>query len=230
MEGKKTIIGIIIVVVLIGALILVSYLNTEQVNTLTEESNKLLQANILEDEIDSTIKTKYSYGTVEKAMKEYLTQLKNEYTKMEELNEEIDSDEIFSAKNIEDKNLEEIEKIIEDYREKSKSYIAEYRELISDEKIIQNINEKEISIRKDYYVDLYKTVMLGEVMKDQYNTLEESLSEKRDEIYDKLNIIERIKKYLEDNKSYWSIKEEKIQFTNISKMTGYYDLINELSD
>ena len=121
-------------------------------------------------------------------------------------------------------------KIIEDYREKSKSYIAEYRELISDEKIIQNINEKEISIRKDYYVDLYKTVMLGEVMKDQYNTLEESLSEKRDEIYDKLNIIERIKKYLEDNKSYWSIKEEKIQFTNISKMTGYYDLINELSD
>ena len=112
MEGKKTIIGIIIVVVLIGALILVSYLNTEQVNTLTEESNKLLQANILEDEIDSTIKTKYSYGTVEKAMKEYLTQLKNEYTKMEELNEEIDSDEIFSAKNIEDKNLEEDYKIV----------------------------------------------------------------------------------------------------------------------
>ena len=230
MEGKKTIIGIIIVVILIIALVVVSYLNTEQVNTLTEESNKLLQANILEDEIDSTIKTKYSYGTVEQAMKEYLVKLKNEYNKMKELNEGIDADEIFSAQNIEDKNLEEVATIIEDYREKSKEYLSEYRELTSDENITKNITEKEISIRKDYYIDLYNTVMLSDVMKQQYNYVEEKISEERDKIYDKLNIIERIKKYLEDNSSYWSINDEKIQFKNISKMTGYYDLINELAD
>ena len=67
-------------------------------------------------------------------------------------------------------------------------------------------------------------------MKEQYSFLEEKVERKKDELYDKLNKMELIKKYLDENNRYWTIKDEKIQFTNINKMTEYYGLLNELVD
>ena len=57
---------------------------------------------------------------------------------------------------------------INDYREKSKSYVSQYDELITETKIAENIDKRNL---KPYYVDLYNTVMLGDVMKNQYTTL-----------------------------------------------------------
>ena len=75
MENKKTIIGIIIVIVLIIALVIVSYLYSEfsnkQLNILKEETNTILQSNIVTDEINSEIKADKNFGIVEKAIKEY---------------------------------------------------------------------------------------------------------------------------------------------------------------
>ena len=234
MENKKTIIAIIIVVILIIGLIAISYLyndfNTKQVNILTEESNKLLQMDIATEEIDFKIKTDKNYAIVEKAMKEYLIKLKNIYLELDEINSNINPNYIFSARNLQDKNLEEIEVIISEYKEKGNTYLSEYRELIKDEKILENINERKITSRRNYYTNLYNTVMLGEVMKEQYSFLEEKVERKKDELYDKLNKMELIKKYLDENNRYWTIKDEKIQFTNINKMTEYYGLLNELVD
>ena len=234
MENKKTIIAIIIVVILIIGLIAISYLyndfNTKQVNILTEESNKLLQMDIATEEIDFKIKTDKNYAIVEKAMKEYLIKLKNIYLELDEINSNINPNDIFSARNLQDKNLEEIEVIISEYKEKGNTYLSEYRELIKDEKILENINERKITSRRNYYTNLYNTVMLGEVMKEQYSFLEEKVERKKDELYDKLNKMELIKKYLDENNRYWTIKDEKIQFTNINKMTEYYGLLNELVD
>ena len=230
MENKKTLIAIIILVIIIIGLIVLSLFSVNQVNILTEESNKLLQMDIVKEEIDVQIKTKGSYATVEKAMKEYLQELKNIYREMEELQEEIDPEDIFSAQNIEDKNLEEIDAIINEYKEKSKTYYAKYKELVEEENITENINNKNISIRKDYYVDLYNTVMLGEIMKNQYNKLEEEIEHSKDKMYDKMNKIENIKLYLEKSSNYWTIKDEKIIFTNTNIMIEYYNLMNELSE
>lgn len=230
MENKKTLIAIIILVIIIIGLIVLSLFSVNQVNILTEESNKLLQMDIVKEEIDVQIKTKGSYATVEKAMKEYLQELKNIYIEMEELQEEINPEDIFSVQNIEDKNLEEIDAIINEYKEKSKTYYAKYKELVKEENITENINNKNISIRKDYYVDLYNTVMLGDIMKNQYSNLEEEIEHSKDKMYDKMNKIENIKLYLEKSSNYWTIKDEKIIFTNTNIMIEYYNLMNELSE
>ncbi len=231
MGNKKIIIAIIIVVILIIGLIVTSFLynkfNNEQLNTLTEESNKLLQMDLATEEIDEQIKTEKDFGEVEKAIKEYLQELKNIYVEIEKLNEEIDVEEIFSAQNIEDQNFDDVDAIINDYREKSKSYVSQYDELITETKIAENIDKRNL---KPYYVDLYNTVMLGDVMKNQYTTLGNDIEDCKDKIYDKLNVMGNIKDFLVKRENYWSIKEGKIIFTNTNVMTEYYNLINQIED
>ena len=235
MENKKTIVGIVIVLLLIIALIVASYsngrFNSEQVKILTEESNKILQLDFATESIDMDIKTEKTYATVEKAMKEYVVKLKNIYLEIEEMKNGINPNIIFSAQNVQDKNLEEIDNIINDYKEKAKEAISEYEELITEGNIKENITSRNIaSIRKDYYINLYNTVMLGDVMKEQYSILEEKIQNEKGNLYEKLNKIEKIKTFLNDNEKYWSIKDDKIQFSNVTRMTEYYGLVNQLID
>ena len=232
MENKKTIIAIIILTILIIGLAVVAYLysnfNTNQIKLLTEESNKILQSDIIKDDIDFNIKTEKNYAIVEKSIKEYTSNLKNIYVEMNEMVKGINPNVIFSAKNVEDKNFQEIDNIISEYKEKSQNCISEYQSLTSEEQILENIKKKNISSREDYYVELYNAVMLGNSMKSKYISLEEKIKNEKGELYDKLNKIEKIKKYLEEHKESWTIKDNKIQFTNLNRMTEYYNLINQL--
>lgn len=231
MENKKTIIGIIIVTILIIALVVLSYLyndfNNKQLNILKDETNNLLQANIITEEINSEIKSDKNFAKVEEAIKEYVSELKNIYIKTNNMYSEMSPNDIFSAKNLENGDMQKVDEIINEYKEKCKENISEYKELIKEEKILQNIEKKDIKVRKGYYTDLYKTVMLSDSMKKQYESLENAIDKKEEQIYNKLDKLEKIKKYLSENQKYWTIKEDKIQFNNINRMTEYYNLVNE---
>ena len=77
MENKKKIIGMVLIIILIIALIAVTILynnfSETQLNLLTEESNKLIQQDLINEEIDEEIKTQKDYAVVEKTIKEYLS-------------------------------------------------------------------------------------------------------------------------------------------------------------
>ena len=234
MENKKTIIGIIIVVILIIALAVTSYLfnnfNNTQLNLLTEEANTILKTDILTDGVNEEIKTQKNYAVVEKAIKEYLSKCKNIYSNMEEVNNQINPNDIFSAQNIVDESLETIDSIIADYKEKGENFETEFQDLVKEENIINNITEKNIKPRTDYYMNLYNSIMLSDSMKEKYTTIENAIQSKKYELNYKLDKLEDIKEFLEENKRYWSIKNDKIQFSNINKMTEYYNLLNNLQD
>ena len=108
--------------------------------------------------------------------------------------------------------------------------IEEYDSLISEEEIIENIENTNISSRKEYYENVYKEIMLSESMKNQYIKLEEEVKNEKSKLYEKLNKIEKIKEFLEKNEDAWTIKEDKIQFNNLNKMTEYYNLLNQIID
>ena len=126
----------------------------------------------------------------------YISDLKNIYVEMEEMNTGINPNNIFSARNMQDKDLKEIDDIINEYKEKSQNCISELEEMITEEKISENISKKDISPRNEYYTDLYNTVMLSDVMKNQYRSLEEKVKDEKSKLYDKLNKIDKIKKFL----------------------------------
>lgn len=234
MENKKTIIGIIILLILIIVTVVSAYFynrtSTEQINLLTDETNQLLQSDILKDDIDLKIKTEKNYAIVEKSIKEYLSKIKNLYSDMQETNNEINPHIVFQAENVKGENFTIVDNIISNYKEKAQKDFEEYEELVKEENIINGFEENKITNRKEYYKNLYKTVMLSDVMKSKYSNIQEKIEKEKDSIMERANKLTKIKEFLIENKKYWNVKEDKIQFTNISKMTEYYNLINQLVD
>ena len=45
-----------------------------------------------------------------------------------------------------------------------------------------------------------------------------------------MEIIEKINEFLKKNSDSWTIKDDKIQFTNLIRMTEYYNLLNKLAE
>lgn len=233
MENKKTIIGIIIVVILIIGLVVISIFysnyNKKQLNIITEETNKILQSDLTVDEIDFDIKTEKGFSTVENAIKEYVSKVKNIYVEMDNTCKGINPDNIFSAENMPDKNFDEIETIINDYKEKGQNLLDEYDELIKEENIVKYIEEKNIKTKKKYFIDLYKSAMLSDSMKSEFEILRKEVSSRKDDLYSKLNYLEKVKEFLEDNEKSWSIKNDKIEL-NSSIVGEYYSLLNKVNE
>lgn len=234
MENRKSKVAIVILILLIIFIIVVTLFyndfSTKQVALLTTEVNKIIEANLTEDNIDFEIKTDKNYAEVEETIKEYISKLKNIYVEMEEMVSGINPNSIFSVQNMKDKQMNEIENIISEYKEKSQNFIVEYEELITKEKIEEQINEANFSIRSDYYTNLYNEIMLSESMQNQYNKLEEKIKNEKGRLYDKLNKIDKMKTFLKEHESSWTIKNDKIQFTNLVRMTEYYNLLNQITD
>lgn len=234
MGNKKTLVAIIMVVILIISLLSGAYFynqfNVEQVNLLIAETNKILKSDLIKDTIDFNIKTEKNYAKVEKSVKEYIVMLKNIYLEMEEMVSGINPNLIFSAQNVQEENLEKIDDIIYEYKEKSQNFINQYTDSVTEEKIIKNIQEIEISTREDYYINLYKEIMLNDSMQNQYQKLDEEIKNEKARLYDKLNKIVKIKEFLIKNSNAWKIEDNKISFTNLNRMTECYDLLNQLID
>lgn len=232
MSNKKTIAGIIIVILLIIGLVVVSYFysdfNTKQVKALSEEANKILEADLTQDYIDFDTKTEKNYAKVEKSVKEYISSLKNIYVDMEEMASGINPNVIFSAENMADEELKVIDDIIKEYKEKAQNLITEYEDKIQEEKIEKKISEVNFTTRKDYYTNLYNDIMLSEMMQKKFSKLEEEIKNEKAILYDKINKIQKIKEFFEKND--WEIVDGQIQLKNIVKMTEYYNLVNQIID
>ena len=252
MENKKTIIGIIILLILIIGIVVFAYsynkFNSEQMKLLSEESNKILQSNIVTENVDFNIKTKKNYAIVEKAIKEYVANLKNTYQNAAAqgnpyaqfnlggcylqgigvpVNKSVAKKYFEAAKR---NGHERADEIIKEYKDKSQNCVDELEKLVAEESISENINNKSFSSREKYYKDLYNTVMLSDAMKSQYSSLKEKVKDEKSKLNEKVSKIEKIKNFLENNKDAWEIKDDKIQFNNLNRMTEYYGLLNQLVD
>ncbi len=234
MENKKMTIAIIILIILIIAIVgfnfAFSEFNNKQTNILTEETNKILQSDITKENIDFNIKTERNYAVVEKAIKEYISELKNIYKEISEIDENINPNNIFSAQNMHDKELKAIDEIITDYNDKIQETTDELEDLLKEDKIKENITKREISQRKEYYINLYNTIMFSDVMKTQYRNLESEIKTEKSKLTDKVKQIEKTNEFLKKNSDSWTIKNDKIQFTNLIRMTEYYNLLNKLAE
>ena len=234
MENKKMTIAIIILIILIIAIVgfnfAFSEFNNKQTNILTEETNKILQSDITKENIDFNIKTERNYAVVEKAIKEYISELKNIYKEISEIDENINPNNIFSAQNMHDKELKAIDEIITDYNDKIQETTDELEDLLKEDKIKENITKREISQRKEYYINLYNTIMFSDVMKTQYRNLESEIKTEKSKLTDKVKQIEKTNEFLKKNSDSWTIKNDKIQFKNLIRMTEYYNLLNKLAE
>ena len=60
--------------------------------------------------------------------------------------------------------------------------------------------------------------------------LESEIKTEKSKLTDKVKQIEKINEFLKKNSDSWTIKDDKIQFTNLIRMTEYYNLLNKLAE
>ena len=72
--------------------------------------------------------------------------------------------------------------------------------------------------------------MLSQKMKNKFEDLDEEIKNEKARLYDKLNKIEKMKIFLKEHEDSWTLKDDKIQFTNLNRMTEYYNLLNQIID
>lgn len=230
-DKKKLAIVIIGLMLLFILLYIIGYyagqsvFGKQQETLLIEEANKLNAMDIQKDEIDMEIKTKGKYAVVEKTMKDYLNDTKQACVGLIDLCTNSDLDKVLSAENIEKDGPEftETKEKLNTFKTQVNDYIEKLNNLINEDNINNAINDKGVS---DKYIDLYKKLMLDESSKNSLNKTKESLNNSAEQINKSLDRMINILNFLTENKDSWELKNGKIQFNNISKLTEYYKVVN----
>lgn len=167
--------------------------------------------------VDTEIKSTGKYADVEKALKDYIleyqgiaTEIANEYN-----NEAFTT--ILSADNYKNDgpNFETSKKLINDVKTKGEEAKTKLTEMLTDEYKEKRATDCGLSGK---YKDLFKdSIQLGDELEEVEKTI--------DNVNNYLGKIDDIFNFLKENEGKWEIKDNKVQFTELSLLTQYNSLV-----
>ena len=232
---KKTVIWIFIAILLviivgIGILVVKDFKQEDILRQEMLEFENLTRAeNIDLDQIDQRIrelKTTGDYGVLEKAMKEYLSDVVNVSVNISNiLNDEKIVNALTPENYTEDgPDFVETKQFLEQSKNNLEKYKNEVLELLTNEKAMSYIENKNLD---EYYIDLYKEIALSEdtALDENNKEIEESLNEATQV----LDIETQVINFLSENKGKWEIQGENIVFSNESLSNQYNEYISQLN-
>ena len=234
---KKIIITIILVLVvvflLIGGFI---FYHGNQLGTLIAEVNKIAEieiadesGNLIENPLDTEIKTKGSYAVIEKTFKDYMSEV---VTSTQNLLKTFNGDKMSNFLTIENikedgpdfintkQEISVMKQTLEDFD----NVVSEY---FDEEKLLAKIDDKDIS---DYYKELYKKLAVDEESSKQLKENMEKIEDSEKILEDSLVYLEKIINYLSDNKDYWKVIDDQIIFTSQDKLNEYTEMALDVPD
>lgn len=223
-------IGIVVGLVLsFGAYFLISNLNQEE--KLNKEINDTLKLfdyeNLQTDKIDkklNNIVTNEEYGVVEKAIKQYLSDIHNNIMEISEILNDEKITNILTIENYKNDGKEFLNtnQYINETVEKLNNLKLEYVELLSNNKVMSYINNKNLD---DYYIDYYKKQIKLFDINHTSNTIENSL----DDMINLLKASKEILNFLTVHKDSWEIENNKLYFEQSILLDEYNMLLSSIS-
>lgn len=222
MEEKKSKNKIVIIVVAVVVLVLLvifgvvgmfvnDYMQKVVISSELEKINQTKQ-------VDQEIKAKGKYADVEKAIKDYVIEyqevgkeIQNEYQ-----NEKFTT--ILSANNLQNDGPEftETRKLISDVKAKGEETKTKLAEMVSEEYKEKRATESGLTGK---YKDLFKQDIQLEGELETVNTT-------IDNVNNYLSKIEDIFNFLTENKGNWEVKNNQVQFTQMTLVTKYNSLLS----
>ena len=231
MKKKIVIIIAIILILIIGtiAYFVISDLKQEEkLRTEMDEVYSLMGSeNIdysqIEERLNGVV-TKGDYATIEKALKNFLSDSVENNTRIYEIladerivnnltpeNYRTDGPEFVQTKEYLANTIRELQEC----KEKYANYLTE-------ENIMSYISDKNIDT---YYIDLYKNEITGET-EDEENTVVDDI----DETLEILNITQEVINFLAENKNSWYIENDNIYFNSEDMSNKYIELISKITE
>lgn len=237
-KSKKKIIITIILIVVILFLLIAGFIfyHGNQLGTLIAEVNKIAEiqmtdesGNLIENPLDTEIKTKGSYAVIEKTFKDYMSEV---VTSTQNLIKAFNGDKMANFLTIE--NIKEdgpdftnTKQEISTMRQALNDFNATVDEYFDEEKLLAKIDDKDIS---DYYKELYKRLAVDEESSKQLKENMEKIEDSEKILEDSLGYLEKIINYLSDNKDYWQIINDQIIFTSQDKLNEYTEMALDVPD
>lgn len=233
---KKKVIIIVAVVIAVLAIIIGGFAyfmasdlkQEEKLATEMTELNELLNKeefdkNLVKERLDRIV-TKGDYALVEKACKQYLSDVFNVSQKIADT---LSNDSISKLLSIENYKTDGPE------FNNTKKYIAEtkqtlselkdnYYELLTEEKVMSYINDKGLD---SYYTDLYNKEVIGDLENERND---KTVDEAMNGIITLLDSVEKIIDFLIENKNAWQVDGESLAFTSDSALNKYNELLEML--
>ena len=230
MKNKKVLIIVaIIAVIVIVAGIFVYFVknNAKQLETLSNEAEKLSKIDLLNEDIDMEIKTKGKYAIVEETMKNYLNDTKVTMNELIKLCNDSDLEGILSSDNIskDAPDFVQTKEKLSTFKTQINTYIEKCDNLLNKENIENAINDKGVN---DYYKELYKKLMLDEETSNGLDKTREELKDSAKEVNEVIEGLQKVIDFLVENKADWNVSDGKIQFTNATKLREYYNILSEI--
>ena len=228
MKKVFLIVGIVLLLI-IGVIVYFVVTDLQQEEIFITEITEIVESSNSEDlDLDefrerlNTIKTRGDYAVLEKAAKQYFTDV---------LDNNMAIQEVLSSNNW--ANILQVQNYISDGPEfkNTKQYISEtktkleegknkYVEFLTDEKMMSYIDNKNLD---SYYTDLYKQYFIGE----EDNSADiELLEQSLDSIISYLDKAEDVIDFLIENKGNWEINGDRILFSNENLTNEYNNLLN----
>ncbi len=217
--------GIILsIIIIVGAVFIVRELNAEKI--LKEEVNKITNLDFTTDEIDMHIKTTKDYAVVEKTIKNFWHEY---HTLAREIIELTNNDKLKNILSIENYELDGKEfKTSKEYIITTQSKISENIQkiinLTSKENILSLIEDKDLS---DYYIDLYKELMVDYDIEDDISETVKELEDLQSRVDEVFTYYNKVLDFLIKNQNNWTINNEKLEFTTEALANEYNNLIKE---
>lgn len=223
MEEKKSnskkiiiIVAIIVAVVVIAIAVVASSFIGEVAGqqAINSEIDKINQTG----EVDKEIKAKGKYGDVEKALKDYVLEYQAVGKEIEEQYQNEKFATILTADNLKNDGPEFVEskKLVADTRAKGEEVKTKLAEMVSNEYKEKRATDNGLDGK---YKDLFVESIKFEEEQKQVNASIDSVNnylEKLDDIFNFLN----------ENKDKWEIKNDKVEFNQMTLVTKYNSLVN----
>lgn len=224
------IVGVIILIIIAGILYLVA-LDEKQNELLTEELAKIEEyaqtGNMDNEELQNILNrtvTTGNYSKIEKACKQYLTDILAQQEKIKQILEDEKLTKILSAENYQTDGPEFVstKEYITTTRTNLNKYTEELTQLISEEKILSYAENQGMDSTD---IEIYRQELTGQINEEESkNELKSSVSE----ITKILDIAEKVIDFLIQNKTHWVVEEENIIFDNQQLSDKYNTFISEL--
>ena len=224
------IVGVIILIIIAGILYLVA-LDEKQNELLTEELAKIEEyaqtGNMDNEELQNILNrtvTTGNYSKIEKACKQYLTDILAQQEKIKQILEDEKLTKILSAENyqVDGPEFVSTKEYITTTRTNLNKYTEELTQLIKKEKILSYAENQGMDSTD---IEIYRQELTGQINEEESkNELKSSVSE----ITKILDIAEKVIDFLIQNKTHWVVEEENIIFDNQQLSDKYNTFISEL--
>ncbi len=203
------------------------YNNTKQEDILKDDIYIILNSDITSYTYDNTTKTIGDYAKVEKYIKKYIAEYSNAASEIIEIKTNKTFTSILSADNYtsDGKEFNNSINFITNTENTIDENIKKMEEMSKKKNIVKYIEKLNLS---DYYVDLYKEIMLDTSVKSALEEAYNKVKATSTTIKNILTIQSDVLNLLKNNKDNWDVKDGKIVFKKSDLLAQYNDLVNKI--